>query len=734
MTKSVFIGRSGRHDKKYMVLINRKLIHFGKTSEFNFTQTHDVNAKRIYLAKHPGLNDISKKDLLYKPSFWERWLLWNKPSKRESIRYLERKLNIEIRPFRSSTLKRCRAIKGGSVSNNKSLSLQRVGAAVGLGAAVAGAGYLLHERRRPKHVDLRTPTDNLPSDKNNKVRDVVLRQSWTQMSEGDYKKHAEAHTQLAARLYHEAEERSYNTRPNAGVEESKRETETEARPQPAAPVWQTINKKWYQSPKEYFKSLGVLIVEQAPNTNRTANVHGTVIAIGDIHGDIDALLMALYVAKVIDIEGNWVGGNTTVVQLGDQIDRKRDGRDFTDTNRCFELEVLQYTEHLHRQAQLPTNENEKGNFFSLLGNHEIMSTSLESRLSPAAFYDRYASAADLACFSRAFNFTPGIGLIASRIFASRPVVIQIGKFVFSHADVGTFAVTDDLFDFKFTKEDGGNSTLTLAQLNFFMFSYLHRVPKENKKQSRKLRGNESSISREIQNVLGIVSKNGPLWNQDICREEPAYTKLTDGVTLKFVAGHTVQKPSYKIQEKIKDQVWCVDTAMSEAFKLGGVSSYEYHRERAQSLKIKNIKTPHLSVVSIISPPPEGQIALKVCFSHFIPNVWSEFIGEPVFIDDKTAHLFGRNHSRVFQNFAQLEDVAPKHFQLRVEFPSVFVKSSSRDSDYKTLITTDFKDFTDLTPGDETLINVNEFIVIPESEEINGIALKIAGKLMWVIKN
>jgi hypothetical protein len=106
----------------------------------------------------------------------------------------------------------------------------------------------------------------------------------------------------------------------------------------------------------------------------------------------------------------------------------------------------------------------------------------------------------------------------------------------------------------------------------------------------------------------------------------------------------------------------------------------------------------------------------------------------VFIDDKTAHLFGRNHSRVFQNFAQLEDVASKHFQLRVEFPSVFVKSSSRDSDYKTLITTDFKDFTALTPGDETLINVNEFIVIPESEEINGIALKIAGKLMWVIKN
>ena len=46
-----------------------------------------------------------------------------------------------------------------------------------------------------------------------------------------------------------------------------------------------------------------------------------IIVIGDIHGDFNALLAALYKSNVIDFGGNWTGGNTIVVQLGDQIDK-----------------------------------------------------------------------------------------------------------------------------------------------------------------------------------------------------------------------------------------------------------------------------------------------------------------------------------------------------------------------------------------------------------------------------
>ena len=57
------------------------------------------------------------------------------------------------------------------------------------------------------------------------------------------------------------------------------------------------------------------------------------IAIGDVHGDLSATIKALKLANVIPLsisnntmdvnKINWSGGNTVVVQLGEQIDRVR---------------------------------------------------------------------------------------------------------------------------------------------------------------------------------------------------------------------------------------------------------------------------------------------------------------------------------------------------------------------------------------------------------------------------
>ena len=46
-----------------------------------------------------------------------------------------------------------------------------------------------------------------------------------------------------------------------------------------------------------------------------------IVAIGDIHGDFDALLVALYKAEVIDLNGHWIGGDTKVIQVGDLLDK-----------------------------------------------------------------------------------------------------------------------------------------------------------------------------------------------------------------------------------------------------------------------------------------------------------------------------------------------------------------------------------------------------------------------------
>ena len=51
-----------------------------------------------------------------------------------------------------------------------------------------------------------------------------------------------------------------------------------------------------------------------------------IIAIGDLHGDLDLSIRILKLAKLIDNDFNWIGGNTIVVQIGDQLDSCRPNR------------------------------------------------------------------------------------------------------------------------------------------------------------------------------------------------------------------------------------------------------------------------------------------------------------------------------------------------------------------------------------------------------------------------
>ena len=95
------------------------------------------------------------------------------------------------------------------------------------------------------------------------------------------------------------------------------------------------------------------------------------VAIGDIHGDLSVAIKSLKLAGVIDNsipdqtrdvnKINWTGGDTYVVQLGDQIDRVRPAKLYN--NLCGEndddlicdegsdLKIISLFEKLHKQAK-----------------------------------------------------------------------------------------------------------------------------------------------------------------------------------------------------------------------------------------------------------------------------------------------------------------------------------------------------------------------------------------------
>ena len=61
-------------------------------------------------------------------------------------------------------------------------------------------------------------------------------------------------------------------------------------------------------------------------------------------------LKCLTLAKLIDLEGNWKGGNTYVVQVGDTLDGKRPStkidKNFLDESGEVEIILNKYTQSL----------------------------------------------------------------------------------------------------------------------------------------------------------------------------------------------------------------------------------------------------------------------------------------------------------------------------------------------------------------------------------------------------
>lgn len=81
-----------------------------------------------------------------------------------------------------------------------------------------------------------------------------------------------------------------------------------------------------------------------------------VIAIGDLHGDIDAAKEIFRIAQVTNDEGHWNSGTDTVVQLGDVLDRGPHG-----------FLIFDFLQRLKQEAKA-----NGGELIQLVGNHELM--------------------------------------------------------------------------------------------------------------------------------------------------------------------------------------------------------------------------------------------------------------------------------------------------------------------------------------------------------------------------
>lgn len=339
-----------------------------------------------------------------------------------------------------------------------------------------------------------------------------------------------------------------------------------------------------------------------------------VVAVGDIHGDDDALATILRRAGVTDDNRHWAGGNTTLVQVGDLVDRGDHAR-----------EVLELMMALEKEAP-----KSGGRVIALMGNHEFMNLIGDLRyVTAAAFaefavsrsgrirrdaYRHYYSWAKQRAKQVGFPAQPlseaewdaqhPLGFIEQREQFSRdgkygrwlrqrPALAQIGDILFLHGGLDPALditgvkelnerVRSELRSFDDVTSDLEARGILLPFLTFEEIA-------ESAAAELKAGVTDPKLKAELEFLLGFrhwygLRSDGPLWFRGYSQwpddQDPAaLTALLarDGVR-HVVVGHTVQ-PQHLLRERFGGQVFLIDTGMSKFYVSGRPSALEMDNGR-----------------------------------------------------------------------------------------------------------------------------------------------------------
>jgi hypothetical protein len=92
----VYLKKSTKQASKYMVLINGKTIHFGAAGYSDYTINKDPERRSRYISRHQKKENWTSSGIMT-AGFWSRYLLWEKTTITEAIKYIELNFNVKIK-------------------------------------------------------------------------------------------------------------------------------------------------------------------------------------------------------------------------------------------------------------------------------------------------------------------------------------------------------------------------------------------------------------------------------------------------------------------------------------------------------------------------------------------------------------------------------------------------------------------------------------------------------------
>lgn len=359
-----------------------------------------------------------------------------------------------------------------------------------------------------------------------------------------------------------------------------------------------------------------------------AQAAARVVAIGDIHGEIEGFRNILKTAGLTDATGQWSGGRTHFIQTGDYTDRGAGTRQV--------LDLLMALEPQARRAG--------GRAFALLGNHEVMNligdtrdvtreifatfVTADSEKRRAAAWDTYARLAAAktekgepvpAVYSQtreAWLTTHPPGYVEYRdAFAPRgkygawlrdkPIVTELNGNIFMHAGISPAMApgkidelnarvrdeirrldrfVDRLVDLKLaTRTFGLMEILQVASNEITQANALIAAAKAEGKEPERDRLNVPLLL-EAQEILKIdswvvVNPEGALWYRGLASEPddpqggPFAALLAKYGAKRFVTGHTPQQNA-RINTRFGGRAILIDTGMLASYYKGRPAALE----------------------------------------------------------------------------------------------------------------------------------------------------------------
>jgi hypothetical protein len=363
------------------------------------------------------------------------------------------------------------------------------------------------------------------------------------------------------------------------------------------------------------------ISSAAESLPERGNPTTSLIAVGDVHGDFDDFILILQHVGLIDAQRHWAGGTSTIVQVGDLLDRGPRERD-----------VLDFLMSLEPEAR-----KTGGHVVVLLGNHEVMNILGDLRYVTA---DEYASFADgnsehrrRSAFKQYLAWHKSHAAILSQVPAgtfaqpiqaawmllhplgyveqrqafdaigtygvwlrNRAAVAQVDDTVFLHGGIHprfssmsleniNAQVRDEIRSFDDAKKALIASGIILP---FFTLDEITAAVKAQLSIMRNSDSNDDSQMKALEVIASMpgwlcVSPDGPLWFRGYAQWSEheggtaVQTVLQKYGAAHLVVGHTPQTTG-RIRSRFDGKVFMIDTGMLDSY---------YPFGRASALKIKD---------------------------------------------------------------------------------------------------------------------------------------------------